>query len=410
MSSQQDYASNISVAEAIAIVQEHAPRLEPQEVPLLNALGRTLARDLKSKVDHPSCHNSALDGYACREADSLAASAERPVSLRVVGEVPAGGNVEAKVGEGEAVSIYTGAPVPAGADAIIAVEDTERDGERVLLKRPARPADIRPRAQDLQAGEVYLKSGSLLNPAALGVAAAMGYATIPVTRKPRIGLLATGDEVIEPGEPIRDGQVYNSNSYALAGMIDQAGGEAIMLPRSLDDVDALKKALEQRGDIDLLLTSGGVSMGKYDLVRDLLFDEGNVYFWKVAIRPGGPALFGEWRGLMVFGLPGNPVSSMVVFKLLTQAWLHKALGSSTSLPYETRLMATAQDDFKGAGFKESFQRGVLSFDQGRGDYTVSSTGNQGSGILTSMLHANALVIVPPHQNIQPGESCEVIPM
>jgi molybdopterin molybdotransferase len=235
----------------------------------------------------------------------------------------------------------------------------------------------------------------------------MGHAKVPVVRRPRVGILATGDEVVEPGQPIRDGQVYNSNAYSVAALVREAGGEPALLPRVRDDLGALRRELEAREDLDLLLTSGGVSMGRYDFVRDLLFTEGTVHFWKVAMKPGGPVLFGAWGGLLVLGLPGNPVSSMVAFLLLGRAFLAKALGSAEPLPYHTRLTATAETPFKGSGFKETFARATLRFEPGRG-YFAASTGNQSSGVLTSMLLASALAVVPPHANIGEGEGLEVI--
>jgi molybdopterin molybdotransferase len=301
---------NIAIEEAIGIVQREAAFLGTEEVPLLEAYGRTLAEDVVSLVDHPSADNSALDGYACREADTLTATKENPVRLKLTGEVQAGSLYEGEVGQGCAVSIYTGAPMPGGADAIVPVEVAEeREGE-VLVYRPASPGDVRPRAQDLKAGESYLPKGLFLTAARVGVAAAMGHAVLKVARRPRVGILSTGDEVFEPGTPIREGQLYNANGYSVAGLVREAGGVPVVLPRALDEPQALKRAIEGVGGIDLLLTSGGVSMGKYDLVRDLLLDEGTVHFWKIAVRPGGPAMFGEWRNLPVFGLPGNPVSSL----------------------------------------------------------------------------------------------------
>ncbi len=401
--------SDISIIEAISLVRAAAPRLTSERVPLLEAYGRTLAEPLASRVDHPSCNNSALDGYACRAADTQGASPERPVRLKVVGDVPAGALLAGTVAPGQAVGIYTGSPMPPGTDAVAAVEDTERDGAEVLLSRPASPDDIRPRGQDLLTGEVYLQAGQRLGPAAVGVAAAMGYAELPVIRRPRVGILATGDEVLEPGQVIRDGQVYNSNSYSVAGLVRQAGAEPVVLPRVVDEPRALRRALSEAGGLDLLLTSGGVSMGSHDFVRDLLLKEGTVHFWKVAIRPGGPALFGEWRGLPVFGLPGNPVSSMVVFLLIARVWIHTALGLTEPLPWERRLVATAGSAFKGAGYKEAFRRATLTFDADRG-YTVCSTGNQSSGVLTSMLAADCLAVVPLQRDIGVGERLEVIPL
>ena len=402
------YPSQISVAEALTLVQKRAVRLETETVPLEGAFGRTLARNLTSPVDHPSVDNSALDGYACRAADTVSATPETPVTLRVVGDIPAGSVFSGEVGAGEAVGIYTGAPVPKGADAVVGVEFTKALENMVELSRPANPGDVRPRAQDLQVSEVYLQAGRTLSAAAVAVAAAMGYVAVPVTKKPRVGILATGDEIVEPGEPIRDGQVYNSNAYGLAARVAQAGGEAVRLPNVRDDLGLLEASLAGL-ELDLLLTSGGVSMGRYDFVRDLLFDKGQVHFWKVAMKPGGPVLFGSYGALPVLGLPGNPVSSLVVFELLGRAFLNAALSSSEPLPYHTRLPATAGTPFKGSGFKETFARATLHFGTD-GKYIASSTGSQSSGVLRSLLAADALAVIPPHTNIEIGERLEVIPL
>ena len=402
------YPTQISVPEALGLLREHAPRLPTEHVPLFNAAGRTLAADLTSPVDHPSADNSALDGYACRAADTVQASRDAPVTLRLVGDIPAGSTFDGTVGPGEAVGIYTGAAVPRGADAIIGVEHTEASVDAVRLFRPANPADIRPRGQDLRRGEVYLTRGQRLTGAAVGIAAAMGYAEVPVTQRPRVGVMATGDEIVEPGKPIRDGQVYNSNAYALAALVTSAGGEAVPLPNVKDDLETLKTSLSTL-QLDLLLTSGGVSMGRYDFVRDLLIGHGTVYFWKVAIKPGGPVMFGRYGKLPMLGLPGNPVSSLVVFRLLGEAFLGASLGSSEKVPYDVRIPAVAGTPFKGSGFKETFARVTLSFDA-EGRTVASSTGNQSSGVLRSLLLADALAVVPPHTNVEVGGRLEVIPL
>jgi molybdopterin molybdotransferase len=400
------YRTQLSVAEAIELVRATAPAPSVERALLREARARILARDLASLVDHPSCDNSALDGYACRREDTLAANPDEPVRLRVVGDVPAGQVFTGSVGRGEAVGIYTGSPVPSGADAIVMVEKTERQGDEVLLFAPASSSDIRPRASDLRRGEVYLRAGTKLNAAALGVAAAMGYAEVPVARRPRFGILSTGNEVLEPGEALREGQVYNANAYSLAALVEEAGGEAVVLPRARDDIDELRALIAQQRGLDMLLTTGGVSMGRYDLVRELLLAEGEVAFWKVAIRPGGPALFGRWRDLSIFGLPGNPVSCMVVFRLIVEPWLARALGDKAPPLYERREQALARSEFKGAGFKEAFRRGVAKREEH--GWVVETTGEQGSGILTSMLHANCLVCVPPHRDVRVGEEVEII--
>ena len=402
------YLSQLTVAEALNTVKQHAPTLPLERVALAAALGRTLAEDLTSPVNHPSLDNSALDGYACRAADTSGAAPDTPVTLRVVGDIPAGSVFYGEVGRGEAVGIYTGAPVPQGADAIIGVEHTKVVGEQVQLSRPASKSDIRPKAQDLRRGEVYLYKGQRLTEAAVGIAAAMGYAEVPVVKRPRIGILATGDELAEPGEPFREGQVYNSNAYALAALVSSAGGEAVRLPNVKDDLKLLENSL--RGpQLDLLLTSGGVSMGRYDFVRDLLFGKGEVHFWKVAMKPGGPVLFGRYGTLPLLGLPGNPVSSLVVFKLLGEAFLAAALGSTEPLSYYRRKPAYAATPFRGAGFKETFTRVTLRYDAD-GRTVAASTGNQSSGVLRSLLLADALAVIPPHTSVEVGEKLEVIPL
>lgn len=400
------YPTQIPVAEAISLLQDKAPTLPTQILPLLKTYGRVLAKDVVSLVDHPSHDNSALDGYACRAKDTLSASKENPVGLEVIGDVPAGSLFNGEVGAGHAVSIYTGAPIPKGADAIIRVEDTEQKGSKVLLYAPANSGDIRPLGQDFKAGEVHLRKGLLLDAASVGLAAAMGHAELVVSRKPRVGILATGDEVIEPGQPLRSGQVYNSNTFSIAGLVKAAGAEAIILDHVEDNQKKLAAAIEKAGDLDLLLTSGGVSMGKYDFVRDLLFDDGEVYFWKVTQKPAGPVLFGQWRDLPVLGLPGNPVSSMIAFIILARAFLDKAVGKVAPLPYHQRQSVVAGMRLKGAGFKETFTR--VRLETQNTQVTAVSTGNQSSGVLTSMLFADALAVIPPHMVYEPGDEIEVI--
>ncbi len=401
--------TSLSVEEALETVLEHTTPLRGvEETPLNESLGRVLARDLQSLVDHPDVDNTAVDGYAARAADSAGASGENPVRLRLIGESPAGRPFSGEVGPGEAVSIFTGAPLPAGADAVVAVEDTERDGEFVVLKKPASPKDIRKKAQDLAAGRVYLKRGDLLTPGRVGLAAAMGYARLPLAPRPRVGILSTGDEVVEPGTPLPPGGVYNSNAYSIAALVREAGGEPVLLGKVGDRVEAVKEQLAAAGSLDLVLTSGGVSMGDYDIVRHLLEREGTIHFWKILQRPGGPPIFAEFAGTPLFGLPGNPVSAMVVFFLYGRPMIFKMLGRSDP-PYR-KVRALAEDFFKGAGHKTAFRRGVLRYDpRAPGCHRVNTVGNQSSEVLRSMASGNALVIVPPHTNVEAGEAVEVIP-
>lgn len=308
-------------------------------------------------VNHPDQDDTAVDGYACRWEDTLGASPESPVRLRVIGESPAGRPFAGRIGKGEAVAVYTGAPVPKGADAVIQVEDTRREGEYVFLFAPASPKDIRPQGDDLKKGEVYLRRGDLLTPGRLGLAAAMGHARLKVFRRPRVGILSTGDEVVEPGEALPLGGVYNSNAYSLLGLVEEAGGEPVLLGKVEDQPEKVLEKLESAGPLDLLLTSGGVSMGDYDVVRQVLEERGEVVFWRVRQQPGKPLLFARLQGIPVLGLPGNPVSSMVSFFLYGRPFLFR-LQHRTDPPYRS-LLARALTPFKGAKDRKAFAAGCF---------------------------------------------------
>lgn len=364
-------------------------------VPLPRARGRTLAADLAARVSHPSATESALDGVAAREADTLGASAEAPVRLRVVGESRAGVPFAGTVGPGECVRIYTGAPLPPGVDAICPVEQLSEDSpEHVRLLRPARPADVRPEGGDFRAGDVVLRAGLPLTPPRVALAAALGHAEVPVRRRLRVALLSTGDEVIEPGQPLLPGQVYDSNRHGLHAMLEECGCEVVSPGHAPDRLGALEGVIAGAGGADLLLTSGGVSMGRYDFLRDLLTGHGRVAFWKIRMRPGGPALLGTWNGLPVFGLPGNPVSSLVVFHVVVRPAL-------TGQPVQT-LRLRAATPFPSLPDKTAFWRGVVREGQ------VADYGPQGSGLLRSLSEANALVVVPEGRRVEAGEEVEVV--
>lgn len=366
-----------------------------ETVALAGARGRTLAADLAARVSHPSATESALDGIAARETDTRGASPDTPTRLRVVGESRAGLPFAGAVGPGECVRIYTGAPLPPGADAICPVEQLAEDGpDHVVLRRPARPGDVRPEGGDFQAGDVVLRAGALLTPARVALAAALGHAEVPVRRRLRVALLSTGDEVRQPGEALLPGQVYDSNRYGLAAGLEECGCDVLNLGYAPDSPDALAESLAAAGGADLLITSGGVSMGKYDFMRDLLMERGEVVFWKVRMRPGGPALLGRWGDLPVFGLPGNPVSSLVVFGVIVRPVL-------TGQPLRT-LRLRAGTPFGGLPDKTAFWRGVVSGGEVR-DY-----GQQGSGVLRSLGEADVLVVIPEGPGVGVGEEVEVV--
>lgn len=397
---------DLSVEEALEIVLQDAKPLQSTEyLPLAASYGAVLAEDLASKVNHPSANDTAVDGYACLEADTRSASLGNPVRLEVIGQSPAGKPFMGRIGPGEAVQVFTGAPIPAGADAVIRVEDTLREGDFVWLMKPASAADIRHKGDDLVQGQIYLRKGELLSPGRVGLAAAMGYATLPVIRRPRVGILSTGDEVIEPGEPLPYGGVYNSNSYSVAGLAAEAGAEPIILPKVTDSVEGLRTQLQRAGKLDLLLTTGGVSMGEYDIVRQMLEREGEIHFWKVRIQPGRPLLFATWNGLPLMGLPGNPVSAMVTFLLFGRPLLFKLQGRTD--PPLSRVRAIADTPFEANPTRRAYRRAVLRWADDH--YRVATTGNQSSAVLRSMAIGNALVVLEAGVSAQQGEPVEVIP-
>lgn len=398
---------NLLVEAALEIVlQQATPFQSIEQLPLAAAYGGILGANLSSKVNHPYADDTAVDGYACREADAQGATVGNPAKLKVVGQSPAGKPFAGTLGPGEAVQVFTGAPIPKGANAVIRVEDTLREGDFVWLMKPASAADIRRKGDDLVLGKTYLHKGDLLTPGRVGLAAAMGYATLPVIRRPRVGILSTGDEVVEPGEPLPYGGVYNSNSYSVAGLVGEAGGEPIILQKVSDEVKGLHIQLRQAGKLDLLITTGGVSMGEYDIVRQLLEREGEIHFWKVKIQPGGPLLFATWNGLPLMGLPGNPVSAMVTFLLFGRPFLFRLLGRNDA-PY-SQIQAVADTAFEANPTRRAYRRAVMSWKNGQ--YHVASTGNQSSAVLNSMAVGNALVVLEAGFSARAGDVVDVIPM
>lgn len=393
----------IDIPEAIYILQQHAPQPKAEHLMLHETLQRILLNNISSQIDYPPFDNSALDGYACREEDTLHASLEHPVTLNCIGEVAAGQIFPGKIDKGQAVGVYTGAAMPSGANAIVALEHTQATNNQVQLFEKARAKDIRFKASQLQKGTVYLHQGQVLSPHDIGLAATMGYATLPVAIKPKVGLLVTGNEICEPGRVLADGQIYNSNVYAIAALIRQAGAEVAILPNCRDHADDLKNTIRQH-PVDLLITTGGVSVGRYDVVRDLILQEGQVFFWKVKIRPGMPVLFGQWQNQLILGLPGNPNACMVIFWILATAWIYKALGRTTPLPYEQRLRAKTQHSFRHGKDKTAFWRSCYYFDREKAHYIVKDAAHR------SGFDHDCLVVTPPYQDIQANTWVDFIPV
>jgi molybdopterin molybdotransferase len=400
-----------SVEEAVARILAAISPVELETVALRDALGRVLASDVLSPIALPPWDNSSMDGYAVRAADVLAASAGAPVTLDVLETVAAGTRPTQQVRAGTAIRVMTGAPVPAGADTVIRVEDTDRGVERVAI-RDARDArrNVRPRGEDLRAGALAVAAGTTLGPAQLGVLASVGAARVDAYRSPRIALLTTGDELVDVDrfDEVRKGErIVSSNSYTLRAAILAAGGAVLDLGISPDDPAAMRARLESARGCDLLITSGGVSVGDFDYTKSVVESlGGTLELSRVRMRPGAPLTFGRIGDLPWIGLPGNPVSSMVTFELFARPAIRKLRGERL-LFRRTADVRLAEPVNIGAPLMH-FLRAIVGTDTD-GQLIARLTGPQGSGLLTSMSLANALVIVPPErQEIRVGEQAKAI--
>jgi molybdopterin molybdotransferase len=411
----------ISVEEALERILNHISVLEPEEKPILDALGQVVAEDVTSHIDIPPLDNTAMDGYAVRAADTAGATPESPIRLQVVGELAAGYLPEGEVGPGTAVRIMTGAPLPPGADAVVVFEDTHESGshafgrfskavESVLVCKAVRSgANVRRAGEDIGHGALVMGRGTILRPAQIGVLASLGRTTVRVIRRPLVAILSTGDELVEVGQPLRPGAIYDSNTYSVAAMVLQNGGLPRILGIARDTVEDLTANIRRGLDADMLITSAGVSRGDYDVVKDVLAHEGEVDFWTVRMKPGKPMAFGAFtsgeRRVPHIGLPGNPVSSMVTFELFGRPALLKMMGKSRW--QRPTIRAICEDRIVNTDGRRVFARAVVSQRDGR--YYASLTGPQGSGVLTSMSLANALAVVPEEvPAVEPGEEISVI--
>ncbi|MCB8947411.1 MAG: molybdopterin molybdotransferase MoeA [Ardenticatenaceae bacterium] len=393
-------AEYLTVQEALTAVLAGVSVLPAEQVPLLAALGRVLAQDVVAKDSLPPFSNSSMDGYALRAADLSGASAEKPATLQVVGDVAAGAVLDVTVEPGTAVRIMTGAPVPAGADAVVPVEDTNeswRDRERPLpeqiqVNRSVQAGDyIRHPGEDIEAGQAILAQGHILRPQEVGVLASLGIGQIAVVRRPKVAILATGDELLEIDQPLQPGKIRNSNGYTQAAQIMALGAEPVQLGIARDTETAVREKLQAGLDagVDLFISSAGVSVGAYDVVKAVLEEEGNIGFWRVRMRPGKPLAYGTYHGVPYLGLPGNPVSAMVSFERFARAAIRKMAGH-TQLDRPT-ITVTVQEDIDSDG-RESYIRAVVTHDEN--GYQATTTGAQGSHMMTSLVKANALLIVP----------------
>ncbi|OFW58757.1 MAG: hypothetical protein A2W01_01305 [Candidatus Solincola sediminis] len=382
----------LNVDEARNHVLESVGKLPLIEVPLLESLGLVLGEDIIAKDDIPPFDNSAMDGYALRQRDIEGTSEGKPVSLRVTGDLPAGKAPTDSVAEGEAVRIMTGAPVPAGADTVVPVELTRAAaGSVLILEELAAGANIREAGEDVKVGQIVIAARTLVGPSEMGMMASLGCAKVKCFRRAVIGIISTGDELLPVGEELRPGKIRDSNSYTVYGMVKEAGAEPLRLGIVADQAGALEKTILDSVDlVDVFVTSGGVSVGDYDMVKDVLGKIGEMNFWKVAMRPGKPQAFGQIRGKPLFGLPGNPVSVMVSFEQFVRPALLKMMGRAQI--YRPQVKAILDSPIGRKRGRAEFIRVIAEWRDG--GYRVRVTGPQGSGILNSMVKGNALAILP----------------
>jgi molybdopterin molybdotransferase len=385
-------APRLPVEEAIARILAAVQRLDAEQTPLRDALHRVLAESVIAPYTHPAWRNSAMDGYAVRAVDVATASSASPVTLRVLGTIAAGDPAPAATQHGSAWRIMTGAPVPDDCDTVIRVEDTNAGTESVIV-RDSRDAsrNVRPRGEDFASGQTVLSEGTLLRPAHIGLAAGCGRDHVAVVRRPRVAIISSGNELVDVDEfdAVRAGlRIVNTNGYALAAAVRDAGGEPIELGIAPDNPAAIAERIQSAPPFDVLITSGGISVGAFDYTRDVVQRLGaTLNFWRVRMRPGGPFGFGLLNDAAWFGLPGNPVSSMVTFELFVRPALLRMSGHTQVLraPVDVTLAEPVTTQL---GLTH-FLRAVVDSQR-----AVHLTGPQGSGLLTSMAAANAFLIVP----------------
>ena len=390
----------LAVEEARKRILEKFSPLEPERIPILEALNRVLAEDVIAEMDIPPLPNTAMDGYAVRVADTEGASPEHPVRLKVIADLAAGYVLEQPIPPGAAVRIMTGAPIPPGAEAVVPFENVEVQGDEVLIFKPyAMWKNIRHAGEDVKKGQVVLTKGKTLRPQEIGMLAALGHPTVLVHRRPRVAILSTGDEVIDITDPWQPGKIRDANSYTLSALVLKYGGEPIRLGIAPDTIEALTAQIREALDrgADIIITSGGVSMGDFDVVKKVLATEGEMHFWRARMKPGKPLAFGEVQGVPLFGLPGNPVSSTISFELFARPAILTMLGKQKL--EKPVIDAILVDPIKRKDNRRHYLRVWLEEKDGK--TYAHLTGDQGSGILLSMVNSDGLAIIPEELNSTP---------
>lgn len=389
----------ISTREALETILKEIQPLAGERVGILEACGRALAEDVHSGRNVPPFANSAMDGYAVRWEDVRGATSEQPRSLQLLEVVPAGSVPTQPVRGGTTIKIMTGSPIPVGADTVVRVEDVGEWGGEVRIKRAERQgAHIRESGEDIRQGQVILKQGHRLKPADIGLLASVGRSFVLVRQRPRVAIVSTGDELVEIDEALGEGQIVNSNAYTLSAVVTESGAQAVPLRIARDRLEETREIFTQALRHDLTLSTGGVSVGDFDFVKKVIDELGvRRLFWQVAQKPGRPLTFGVSGGRCYFGLPGNPVASLVCFYLYVRPALRKMMGWQKIFP-PVITAVLAEDIPKAADLTEFIRCRIRQRD---GQYSVFSTGNQGSGVLSSLSQGGGLIVGPPELKVLP---------
>ena len=390
-------AKNLSKTIKIPIFEE--------KLTIQDTFNRVLVNDIYSKINDPPFDNSSMDGYALIYSDTINATESNPIELQIIETLPAGEKSSKILTSGFAIKIMTGAPIPSGADSIIMIEKTKQIGDKVLIYNPSFPNYIRKKGENLSKNQLVLEKGTHISPREIGLLATMGYSEVSVIKQLKISIISTGDELIPPGQELLPGQIYESNSYVLEGLIKEMGHTPIRHPSVTDSIENLRIELDKASEhSDLIITSGGVSMGDFDLVRKIMEEEGDILFWRIKIKPGSPPLFGKWNNTPIFGLPGNPVSSHVVFQILINPWLKFVTNAKGPLP--KIIKAKLLENIKPKKDFIVFSR-VIVENTGTEMVAYSRT-HQGSGNLHSLVTSNALTILSSEKTLTEGETIDVL--